>query len=488
MSTLKQVDPSKPSSAAERMRPRVKLINTLMAGTDALREAGEEYLPKHPAESDKNYRERLARGVLVNYFRRCVESLVGKPFSNPIVLGDDMPQQLRELSEDVDRQGNNIDVFAKNCFRESLAKGIVHILVEYPNTETANVQTMEDEAAIAARPYFVMIPHENVLAAYCEHQNGQEVLTHLRLWEEEIVRDGFDEKVIQRVRVIDRGTWELWRKVAKNRWEIESSGTYSLPYIPLVTYYSDREEFMIARPPLTDLAHVNLAHWQSSSDQINILTVARFPMLAGSGLDEDESQLEIGPRKLLTTKDSNGKYYYVEHSGAAIGAGRDNLKDLEEQMSVLGVELLKKTGTVTATAKAIDSAENLSMLQCMAISFADAIEMAYGIAAEWMGLGRDKGGSIGINTDFSLKLDDPNDLSTLSAARTAREISHEAYIKELKRRKVLADDYDVVEDALLLKTEKEQAMVDAAFQVQLENEGVLPPGKKPKEDDEEDEE
>ena len=69
--------------------------------------------------------------------------------------------------------------------------------------------------------------------------------------------------------------------------------------------------------PLLDLAWLNIAHWQSSSDQRHVLTVARFPMLAGSGVPEN-TNVVVGPDRMLTTPNADGKFYYVEHTGAAI--------------------------------------------------------------------------------------------------------------------------------------------------------------------------
>lgn len=475
-SATQKKDPTKTSAAHDTMVPRIDLVNTLMGGTVALRAAAENYLPKYTAESENSYRERLKRSVLVNYFRRSVESLVGKPFSTPIVIGDDVPQPLQDLCEDIDRQGNGLDVFARKSFQDCLVKGMTHILVEYPdtNSEIAGTPlTLADERKLNADPYFVFVPAESILAAYCEYRNGQEVLTHVRIYETETIRDGFDEVVIERVRILEPGTWQLWRKYDK-KWQVENSGTTTLDFIPLVSIYFEREEFMVARPPLEDLAHVNIAHFQSSSDQSNILMVTRFPILAGSGLDSDEAdQIKIGPRQFLSSVNEHGEYYYVEHTGAAIEAGRLDLAAMEEQMSILGIELLKDSGNTTATAKAIDTAENLSMLQAFSVIFIDGLEKAFSIAARWKGL--PSGGSFHINTDFGLKIDDPTDLSSLQFARTNGDISHEQYVRELQRRGTLAEDFDMEADKLLVAEEKQQAMVDAAFEMKLQNESVLPP-------------
>lgn len=469
----KKKNPSNTSAAHDLMQPRIDLVNTLMEGTPALIAAKETYLPRHEVESERNYEDRLQRSILTNYFRRSVESMVGKPFAQPLVVGDDMPQALVELSEDIDHQGNSINVFGRKVFRDALAKGLTHILVEFPNTADAGVKTAEDEVAVNATPYFVHIPPESILAAYCDYRNGQAFITHVRIYEVTTEQDQFSEIEVERIRILEPGTWEVWRKGEK-KWFREASGVTSLDYVPLVTFYADKEDFMVGRPPLLDLAYVNLKHFQSSSDQANAMTVARFPILAGSGLNEEESNIKLGPKQLLTAVNKDGKFYYVEHTGAAIEAGRNELKDLEEQMSILGIELLKKSGDATATAKAIDTAENLSMLQSLTLVFSDALEEAYRIAADWMSITKQGGGSITINTDFGLKMDDITDLTSLQWARQNGEISHEQYLRELQRRGTLADDFDAEQDQLLLDSEKQKKVVDQAFQQSLVNEGILP--------------
>lgn len=469
----KRKDPSNTSAAHDKMADRILPCSTLMEGTSALRAAKETFLPRHEMESERNYVDRLQRSVLINYFRRSVMSLTGKPFAQPMVMDPDMPQPLKDISEDIDHQGNDINVFARKIFQDALVKGMTHIMVEFPDMVSAGVETAEDERVINATPYFVHVPPESILAAYCEYRNGEEFLTHVRIYEVEIARDGFSETTIERVRILEPGRWELWRKGEK-RWVKESEGLTTLDFIPLVTFYADREDFMVAYPPMLDLAYVNIAHWQSASDQRNALTVARFPILAGSGLNEEEGNVKLGPKQVLTSINPDGEFYYLEHTGTALEAGRTELEDLKEEMSILGIELLKKTGNATATAKAIDTAENLSMLQAMTLVFSDALEQAFKIAAKWLGLDEKAAGSVKINTDFGLKMDDLTDLASLQWARQNGEISHEQYLLELERRGTLADDFDPEEDQKLLEAEQNKKMADAAFQQSLVTEGIIP--------------
>jgi hypothetical protein len=77
------------------MLPVWEKIETLLDGTDAMRAAGQAYLPQHEEESDTAYNERLARATLLNMLQMTLDAWVGKPFSEPIGSGDDVPTRSR---------------------------------------------------------------------------------------------------------------------------------------------------------------------------------------------------------------------------------------------------------------------------------------------------------------------------------------------------------------------------------------------------------
>ncbi len=469
----KSPDPSKPSAAATLMAPRIALMDALMGGTEALRKAGETYLPRYEAESTKNYEYRRNRSVLLNIFKRSVSILVGKPFSKPVQIKEDFPPELLPMVEDVDRNGNHLNTFARNVFQDALVNGLTHVLVEYPNVAAVAPGTLADERALNAEPYFCHVPHKDIIAAYAETINGVETLTQVRIKEQTTRTNGWEEQVIEQVRILYRDRWELWQKNGK-RWEMDDGGPNTLGFIPLLTFYAEREDFMVSRPPLTDLAHLNIAHYQSSSDQRNILTLTRFPLLAGRGLNDEEATVDIGPNKLLTSASKDGEFYYVEHSGAAIAAGRVDLEDLKLEMSMIAVDLTKRSGDITATEISTDTAQSTSLLQDLAMRFGDFLESCFLVAGQWKGIPPKRSGSVAVNSDFGLAAS-AADLTTLTQIRQMSEISHDRFVEELKRRNILSDDYDVAADQALLDAETERAMSDAVLQAQLMAEVTAPP-------------
>ena len=464
---MKKAGPDTLSASYTHMAPLWDKVTSVLGGTETMRMAGTTYLPQHDRESNAAYDERLGRTILVNTTEQTLNGWVGRPFSKPMQVNADVPGEIGGLLNDVDRQGNDLDVFCRNWFRDGLSKGFSHVLVDFPALAGDGPRTLADDRAAGLRPYFVHLPPENVIAAHAEMVDGVETLTHVRVHEQEVVRDGFEETVVDRIRVYEPGLVEVYEKrgtKGREEWVVVESYNYDLPYIPIVTFYAQREGFMMSKPPLLDLVNMNIAHWQSQSDQTAVLTVARFPMLASSGMMDDD-EVVVGPNQWLATRDPQGRIYYVEHSGKAINSGRLDLLDLEEKMAKYGAEFLtKKPGRQTATARALDSAEAISPLQDMTHRFVDSVNVAMQYAADWMGLG--SGGTVDLNTDFGLSGSDGGALTALSNARQSRDISRETYLRELQRYNVLDRSFDIESDGEMLRDE--QSLAGLSTQVLVE--------------------
>lgn len=438
------------SLAFSLMSIRWSKINSLLGGTEGMRAAGQAFLPRHTEEDVDTWQRRLERTVLTNIFRRTVKSLSGRPFTEEIIM-EDVPEPLREMSEDVDKQGNDINVFAREVFSEGLAMGHTAILVDFPpitqTNDDGSTRTMADEVRDGVSPYFVHIHPDNIIAAFSEVINGVELLTHIRIREDAIEREGmFGEKEVERIRVMEPGFWWLYEKVKvnnrKEEWRVVASGETSLPFIPIAMFYTDREALMLSNPPLIDIANLNIAHWQSSSDQRHILTVARFPILASSGV-VDQGTTVIGPNEHLNTPDTQGRFYYVEHSGAAIEAGRNDLKDLEEDMVTLAMEpLLRKPGNVTATQRAVDAAEGHSELETLAIKFSETLTLAFQMAAMWLSVDWPEDAKVVVYTEFGPTAQESKDIDQLIKMRSQGDISRESFFAELRRRNFLDINFD----------------------------------------------
>lgn len=484
----KRKDPSTPSAAYEHMAPKWAMIDTLLGGTASMRDAAETYLPPHAAEHPDDYNARLACAVLFNVTELTLESLVGRVFREEMKLNDDVPAQLVELSTDIDLQGNTISAFSALWFREALAKGFAHIYIDMPSIsdEERATRTKADDLKSNHRPFWSLIKPENMIFTHYDMVGGVETLMHARLVEVETAMDGFTETCRTFIRVLTPGNWERWynesedQRGRKPKWVVYDNGTYDLDVIPIVTFYTNKTGPMLAKPPLEDLCYLNITHWQSSSDQRNILTVARFPMLAASGtqLEAGKKAQPIGPRQLLTMRDPNGRFYYVEHTGQAIKAGKEDLEKLEDQMAAYGAEFLRRQiAGRTAFERAADGNEASSPLKRMATEFALSVAQALEITGKWIGVDKDTG-TVTINKDYTEEDDAlPQATTALTEARKRGDISRETWIEEMKRRAFLDPTLNAKEEIARLAKEFEEGPHPPTYftgQVQVQGQPVSP--------------
>lgn len=429
-------------------------IRALMGGVEGMRAAGETYLPREPRESRAAWEARRDRSFLFNGLRKTVTDMGGKVFSKPVTLAEEADERLRVWSENIDLQGRALNNFAYEVFKDGLQAGISYILADSPPRAEGETRATE------RRPYLVHVPEERFLGFKAEDRDGAMVLVQVRIMEtvtESDPEDEFAEKTITQVRVFDliegRVQIRIFRKAqAGDEWVEWSDGARQtdLPEITIVPVYTNRSGFMRGDPPLEDLADINIAHWQSQSDQRNILHVARVPILFGAGfqpgVDADGNEVEVSVQSLMTSSDPNAKLGWVEHSGAAIDSGRQDLKDLEFQMQTFGLELLiPRAPNATATGEVVDRAKMTSPLAMMADNLADALEQAMAFMAMHAAIGA-ADTTVTVNKDFGISALHQYELVALLQMVTTGQISHERFISELVRRGLLADDTTAEEE------------------------------------------
>jgi len=450
-------DPSKPLKEYNELMQTLALPHALMGGTDAMREAGTQFLPQEKRESNEDYQAKLNRSFLFGGYERTVSILSGEVFDVAITLQEDTPEEVTALMGNADLLNRNITRFARAFFEWAIVNGTGHIFVDVqplPKNDNGEeiATTKEQDKKLGRRPYFVHVPASNLIG-YKLNENME--LAQIRIKETVKEDDGpFDVKEIYQIRVVYPGRWEVWREGERNEWSIYDQGTTPLNKILLATLFTGKKasEFT-ARPPLTGLAELNHQHWVSSSDQNNILHTCRVPILFGKMLDvDDNGQIVISPNNLIHSDSPEGDLRFVEHAGQAISDGWKDLDRLESLMALWGLDLITndRSGNITATEKALTGAKTGSFLNATAMECQDALNTAIGFMCEIMGV-EFKGGAV-VNTDFSLALQN-FDSNTLLNAFKAGILDRTTTIQEMKRRGLVNENADPVEIAAAIQNE-----------------------------------
>ena len=418
-----------------------------------MRLAGEKWLPKEDKEEAKDYSKRLKRSVLYNGYADTIHKLAAKPFGKPISFDElsELPEQVQWLIKDATRNKQSLKEFAHEVFQEGVHRGLAHVLVDYPVVD--GPKTLRDVREQKIYPYFTSIPAYNMLGWKTKWIDGEEVLTQIRVREIRTEPDGeFGEKQVIYVRVIEPTTWTLYKVDGSKEIPVKT-GDNSAGKIHLHTFYTNKTGFMTATPPLEDLAWINLAHWQSQSDQRNILRFARLGFLVATGLSSEEQATAFisGPNSVLKFQNPEAKVYYAEHSGKAIAAGDKDLMNLEMKMRILGLQPLVEGGSSTATGQAIEESKTHAQAQTWASEFSEFLRRLFGSACEWLDQELDEEFKISIFTNFAISIRAGLDAQILTTACQTGKLSDETYLNEMKRRGFLNEELDIDDELARIK-------------------------------------
>jgi len=207
-----------------------------------------------------------------------------------------------------------------------------------------------------------------------------------------------------------------------------------------------------------------------------------MPILFGQGLSQagEEVVINVGPNSLVQG-DAGSDLKFVEHTGAAAETGFNAIERLEQNITRMGAEIImnKRTGTPTATQRALDQAETDSEMAAVSTNVEDAWREVFRFLMSAFGedRGSDDMDGIGINMnkDFSLGLHDVSAIKDFIAMRTNGDLSQQTLWFELKRIGILSEDFDEEAEEALLELEKEANMErEAAMMRTMEQIGADP--------------
>lgn len=420
-----------------------RLIETLLGGTKAVRAAGERYLPRYSLETEQDYKARLNTATLFPALAQTIRELTGRVFGETIALDDDAPEWIRgDVWPDIDRQGASGHVFARAWWREGLALGLCHVLVEAPQV-VARSQAEQRQAG--ARPYCILLTPKRVLG-WKHAPDGS--LAQLRITWSRTEPGEFGDTTVPQIRVYDTvpgGTVIVRefeeRKAAKGNekeWVQVGQIATGVTSIPLATFYTGKTAPMCAEPPLRELAHLNAKHWALQASADALLQVASVPLLAVIGVNEDAQTIPVGSKAALNLP-PGGDAKWVEHSGKAIESGRAQISDLEDQMKAIGAKLIEPGGaTKTATQAGEEAASANSVLAGWVQDFADSMAALLDVIAGYRD--DETGGKVKLHADLDPDSAPVESMQVLSKMRAQGDLSRATLFAEAQRRGLVSSE------------------------------------------------
>tara|TARA_R100000030_G_scaffold6494_1_gene4410 strand:+ start:687 stop:2033 length:1347 start_codon:yes stop_codon:yes gene_type:complete len=428
-------------------------MKAVVSGTEYLRENCEAFLPLEPREDYSAYLARVNRAVFTPYTQRLISGAAGLILRKPISIeGDSYWTEV--FNKDVDGCGSDLDEYARRLVMCALTYGHCHTLVDFP--APTNAKSLAEERALNRRPYWIEVDPTKVYGWRLDRESNYGNLTQVRIGEKAVVPDGeFGEKVYDQIRVIEPGRYRVYRQEQQKKemqgnfpypssfdqsdataeFELIESGPYSLEQIPLVTVYANKLDTMTSRPPLLDIAHLNLAHFQRQADLIHSLHIASQPMLVLEGWDDQTKDMAISVNYAMATQPGN-KVYYVEPAASAFEAQSAEIQELQQQMASLGLSTLSQQKFVaeSADARRLDRIDTNSMLAMVSMDLESGLQKSYNLAANYLGI---EPPQVKISRDFDLQRLIGQDIAAMAQLFEGNIIDREEFREMLVQGEIL---------------------------------------------------
>ena len=438
-----------------------EVMKAVTEGTEYLRENSEAFLPLEPREDYTAYMARVNRAVFSPFTQRLIRAATGLVLRKPISLTGD-PYWTEMFKMDVDGCKSDLDEYARRVLMCSLTYGQSHILVDYPAPSGA--LSLAEERQQNRRPYWIEVDPNNLFGYRLDRESNYGNLVQVRIGEKAVLPDGdFGEKVFDQVRVIEPGKYRVFRKsdqidamydvddnsyagefetgTTGDDYKLAESGSFSLGEIPLVTIYSGKTDNLTSKPPLLDIAYLNLAHFQRQADLIHSLHVASQPMLVMEGYDDQTKDLAISVNYAMATQPGN-KVYYVEPASSAFEAQSSEIKELQMQMATLGISTLSQQKFVaeSADARRLDRVDTNSMLAMVSMELEQKLQKAFNLSAEYVGI---EPPEVKISRDFDIERLIGQDITALTSLFDQQVIDREEFRDILVQGEVLPSANEV---------------------------------------------
>ena len=470
----------------------------VIAGDDAVKAAGESYLPRLDSQNDDEYLAYKIRACFFNATSRTCDGFLGLLFRrDPEVKLPDrhagVGGALRVFTDDVDLMGTSLFTFCKGVVGEVLALGRCGTLIDW--------QTDGE-----SRAYVVRYAAEDILNWQTQRINGRNVVTLIALREvvsKPVTEDPFAVDQVQNIRVLKleslpdgstRYVVEIWQeqKTANNRrkkseWKLVESRVplrlgKTIPLIPFVFHGPRNALPDVDKMPLADIITVNLDHYRLDADYKHGLHYTALPTAWVSGFDKT-SELRIGSSTAWVAETPGAVAGFLEFKGQGLGTFENAQNRDERLMAVLGSRMLEDTKRVGETADAIElrqAGEN-SILMTLALSVSDSISQVLRWVYWWNSTElypEDISESLvllQINTDFTAKGLTSLELTAIVGAWQAGAISQATMFDLFRKGEVLPTGRTDDEEKHLVQAGQPSASRTGKFQNGQEKQtGVFP--------------
>ena len=435
----------------------------VLAGEDAVKAAGEKYLPRLDSQSDEEYVSYRKRAAFFNATARTLDEYLDLVFRRAPQMSMPNPeQQLRSFVDDCDGWGTGFDRYARRVVSEALSvgRGGTLMLVD----------------AESGRPWITFWQAEDILNWEVERIGERMVLVGV------VLRDAKRLCVLK----LERGSSpspsaasgatsgndgangtdgthdgdgprcvvELWAENEQKEWALISTEVpfrqgQPLPFIPFVFHGPRHSRPDPDRLPLADIIAANLDHYRLDADYKHGLHFTALPTAWVSGFDK-AAPLRIGSSSAWVSEVPGASAGFLEFSGRGLSHLERAIDKVERRMATSVAAIIKLP---CGSAEGGSSAEGqLCGLGSIVASLNQSLSRVLKLAQCWI-----QGGELdaqtacfAMNTDLDAHAMSGDEITAVVAAWRAGAISRDTMLERLKRGEVLPDGRSVAQERALI--------------------------------------
>lgn len=418
----------------EDILPTYKIIRDCLNGSRAIKDAKIEYLPRPMPEDDTNanyqrYEDYRTRAVFYNVTYRTLEGLTGQVYSREPVV--DLPTKMEGMIDNVDGSGATLKQISEEHLRNVIAYGRSGVWVDYATVSDKYraEKVLQGKEAFAVRRPTVQVFKPWEVINWRFKSRGAKKLLCLVVIEQDYVKsdDGFKETLDKQYLVLRLNDDDVYEVVIYRN---DGSDFYiheltiptkdnGKPFdeIPFEFASVRKNNGVLDRPPLEDIAHLNIAHYRNSADYEEMVYMLGQPTPFIVGLDRNwvQSVLEGGKIRLgsriATPLPVGADFKLLEITQTS--AHKEAMEQKEAQMIAIGARLIYEAKTKTATEDNNDKSTEESVLSSIAFNVSRSIQNMLRFAGMFIDSAQAENITFDLNTEFDLQNMAPDELTAV---------------------------------------------------------------------------
>lgn len=441
-------------------------------GEDSIKAAGVAYLPKLTKQEQADYDAYKSRASFYAAMSRTVEGLLGIMFrKDPSFPEGGLNEKAIDWLSAVGVERESFNSFVEGCGRNLLVTGFGGVLVDYPSKATAGTM-----------PYWARYNETSILNWRTDTVNDKPDQLVMLVLEEprEELKDGssFEYETNIYYRVLELVEFEpgsircrvrLFTEIKESTSVNKTTGSTksfrlaedevyvvvdgrNLDFIPFAFITTNGNTTKVTKPPMVDIANVNLSHYRNSADLEHGRHFTALPTPWAAGFKSDEGSLYIGSSKAWVTENENAHCGFLEYTGQGLSALEKALDSKESQMAVLGARMLEEPKKVVEAADThrIRNLGEQSVTANLVNSLEETVQYLLGITHRMVSLGTSEP-KVSMNKDFEPGEISPQLLTVLFQGLQEGTISYPTLFYNMKKGELIPEGIDMEKELDLVQ-------------------------------------